>query len=459
VPPEISAAFSDRTWDELCAALERHEESAAVLLAGIADTSDRLIFTINRAIWVPDNHYIERTHNRLKIASRGWMPALKAAAAEGLHPVFFHTHPSGNASPSALDDAVDSALAQPFRTRAGVDTYSSMILGGDPDAPSFSGRAYRGGDTVPIGHARIVGRQLRFVHNTAHDGAEASTEIHDRQVLAFGQAGQDILASLKIGVVGAGGTGSAVIEQLTRLGVRRLVVVDDDFLTSSNVSRVYGSSIRQAGEAKVQIAAQNAERIGLGTQLTAIAGRVTRRLPLENLRDCDVIFGCTDDHAGRINLSRLSFQYLIPLIDLGVVIDSDGSNIRSITGRITYVSPGEPCLVCRGTVDVGLARDEGLDPRERTRLAEEGYARGLEEPDPSVIAYTTLVAASGVADFLERLFGFGAPHISGEMVIRIADRKVKGRSGSPEDGHFCGDAAAWGLGDQTPFLGQAVWPE
>lgn len=459
MPPEISAAFSDRTWDELCAALERREESAAVLLAGVADTGDRLIFTINRAVWVPDDHYVERTHNRLKIASRGWMPALKAAATEGLHPVFFHTHPGGNARPSALDDAVDSALAEPFRIRAGIDTYSSMILGGDPEAPSFSGRAYRGGDSVPIHRARIVGRQLRVVHNTAHDGAQASTEIYDRQVLAFGQAGQDILASLKIGVVGAGGTGSAVIEQLTRLGVRRLVVIDDDFLTRSNVSRVYGSSIRQTGEAKVQIAAQNAERIGLRTELTAIAGRVTRQSPLENLRDCDVIFGCTDDHAGRINLSRLCFQYLIPLIDLGVVIDSDGSNIRSITGRITYVAPGEPCLVCRGTVDVGVARDEGLDPRERTRLAEEGYARGLEEPDPSVIAYTTLVAASGVADLLERLFGFGAPHISGEMVIRIADRKVKGRSGSPEGGHLCGNAAAWGLGDQTPFLGQAVWPE
>lgn len=458
MPPEISAAFSDRTWDELCAALERREESAAVLLAGVADTGDRLIFTINRAVWVPDNRYVERTHNRLKIASSGWMPALKAVAAEGLHAIFFHTHPGGNASPSALDDAVDNALAQPFRTRAGVDTYASIILGGDPEAPSFSGRAYRGVDAVPIRHARVVGRQLRLVHNTARDGAEA-TEIHDRQVLAFGHAGQDVLASLKIGVVGAGGTGSAVIEQLTRLGVRRLVAVDDDFLTGSNVSRAYGSSIRQAGEAKVEIAAQNVERIGLGTDLTAIAGRVTRKSPLEQLRDCDVIFGCTDDHAGRINLSRLCFQYLIPLIDLGVVIDSDGSNIRSITGRITYVAPGEPCLVCRGTVDVGVARDEGLDPRERTRLAEEGYARGLEEPDPSVIAYTTLVAASGVADLLERLFGFGAPRIGGEMVIRIADRKVKGRSGSPEDGHFCGNAAAWGLGDQSPFLGQAVWPE
>lgn len=459
MPPEISAAFSDRIWEELCAALERREESAAVLLAGVANTGDRLIFTINRAVWVPDGHYVERTHNRLKIASRGWMPALKAAAAEGLHPIFFHTHPGGNASPSALDDDVDCALAQPFRIRAGVDTYASIILGGEPEAPSFSGRAYRGVDAVPIHHARIVGRQLRLVHNTAHVGAEASTEIHDRQVLAFGQAGQDILANLKIGVIGAGGTGSAVIEQLTRLGVRRLVVIDDDFLASSNVSRVYGSSIGQAREAKVQIAAHNVERIGLGTELNAIEGRVTRKAPLEKLRDCDVIFGCTDDHAGRINLSRLCFQYLIPLIDLGVVIDSDGSNIRSITGRITYVAPGEPCLVCRGTVDVGVARDESLDPQERTRLAEEGYARGLEEPDPSVIAYTTLVAASGVADLLERQFGFGSPHISGEMVLRIADRKVKGRSGSPQDGHFCGNAATWGLGDQTPFLGQAVWPE
>lgn len=458
MPRDIYAAFSDRTWDELCAALENRHESAAILLAGVADADDRMILTINRAVWVPTVCYLERTHDHLKIASRGWMPALKAAAAEGLHPVFFHTHPSGDARPSQFDDAVDTALARPFCVRVGIDIYASMILGGDPEAPSFSGRVYRGDATIPIKTARIVGRQLRVVQSTAHNEATAAHEIHERQVLAFGHAGQEVLANLKIGVVGAGGTGSAVVEQLVRLGVQQIVVVDDDHLTKSNVSRVYGSSIAQADTPKVDVAARNVERIGLGTELTAIVGRVTNRGPLENLRDCDVIFGCTDDHAGRINLSRLAFHYLIPLIDVGVVIDSDGSDIRSITGRVTYVAPGEPCLVCRGTVDVGAARDETLAPEEQNRLAQEGYARGLEEPDPSVIAYTTLVAASGVADLLERLFGFGAPHTSGELIMRIADRKVKGRSGNPELGHFCEDATVWGLGDQNHFLGQAVWP-
>jgi hypothetical protein len=259
--------------------------------------------------------------------------------------------------------------------------------------------------------------------------------------------------------VGSGGTGSAVIEQLTRLGVGRITVVDDDRLTTSNVSRVYGSSITQEGAAKVNVAGANVDRIGLGTILNPINGRVTSRDPLAALRECDVVFGCTDDHAGRINLSKLAYWYLIPLIDMGVVIDSHHGDIRSITARVTYVGPGEPCLVCRGTVAPDIAREELMDPTERARLVEEGYARGLAEPDPAVVAYTTLTAATAVADLLERLFGFGPPDIPGELIVRIADRKMKGRRATPTPGHFCAQLDQFGRGDQPSFLGQPVWPQ
>jgi hypothetical protein len=243
------------------------------------------------------------------------------------------------------------------------------------------------------------------------------------------------------------------------LGVRDLVSVDDDDITCTNVSRVYGSSLSDEGRAKVDVAHANAERIGLGTLLTRSRGRTDKREALELLRTCDVVFGCTDDHTGRFTLSQLSFYYLVPLIDLGVVIDAPEGRIRSITGRITYVAPGEACLVCRGVVDLDLVREEAYATEERERLAGEGYARGLGEPDPAVVAYTTMVAAWGVSDLLERLFGFGADDVRGEIRLRIADRKMTSRSAQPEPAHICGDQSRWGLGDQPDFIGQRVWPE
>ena len=50
------------------------------------------------------------------------------------------------------------------------------------------------------------------------------------------------LAACRSPSLAVGGTGSAVIEQLVRLGVRRLHLFDPDILTASNLTRVYGSS-------------------------------------------------------------------------------------------------------------------------------------------------------------------------------------------------------------------------
>lgn len=460
MPREVVIAFAAVTWEEIVAALDHVDETAGVLLAGVAEDDERLTFTVNRVIWVPPEQYVERTPRRLSISSAGWVPALKAAADDGLHPVFFHTHPGGEPRPSALDDDVDAVLAGSFRTRARVKRYASFILGGTVAQPSFSGRVFdEDGSYAAVTRARVVGSRLRVLPAFEEVAASvAAGQVHDRQVRAFGAAGQHVLAQLRVGVVGAGGTGSAVLEQLIRLGVRNIVSIDDDVVTSTNVSRVYGSTCADDGRAKVKVAKGHAERIGLGTRLVCHEGRIDTREGLELLRTCDVVFGCTDDHTGRLNLSLLAFYYLIPIIDLGVAIDAPQERIRSITGRITYVGPGEPCLLCRGVVDPARVRDEGYEPDERARLAGEGYAQGLGEPDPSVVAYTTMVAAWGVADLLERLFGFGADDIAGELHLRIADRKMKGRRALPTPGHICAEPGRWGLGDQQAFLGQRAWP-
>jgi molybdopterin/thiamine biosynthesis adenylyltransferase len=460
LPPEVALAIAGPHWDKLTSALEREEESAAVLLAGVAVDEDRLVFTVNRIIWIPEQYYNERTAVRLSIRSGGWVPALKAAATSGLHPIFFHTHPGADPTPSKWDDEVDEALTGPFCLRARVHRYASFILGGTADRPSFTGRVHdERADTVPISHVRVVGSRLQMCPSFDDtEATQADLELHDRQVRAFGAAGQRALSKLRVGVVGAGGTGSAVLEQLVRLGVREIVSIDDDTITTTNVSRVYGSSLTDEGRPKVDVARDNAERIGLGTTVNRHTGRINNRAALQMLRTCDVIFGCTDDHTGRMHLSSLAYYYLVPVIDLGVAIYSTDGKVRSITGRVTYVAPGEACLVCRDVVDLARVREEAYRPEERERLAGEGYAQGLGEPDPSVIAYTTMVAAWGVADLFERLFGFGADDIPGELIIRIADRKMKGRRRQPNAGHICAQPQSWGLGDQPAFLGSKVWP-
>lgn len=56
-------------------------------------------------------------------------------------------------------------------------------------------------------------------------------------------------------VIGCGGTGSSVAEQLVRLGVRYLTMIDPDHVSQSNLTRVYGSTASDVGRPKCQVLA------------------------------------------------------------------------------------------------------------------------------------------------------------------------------------------------------------
>jgi molybdopterin/thiamine biosynthesis adenylyltransferase len=450
----VKLAVSEPVWEQMLAMLDEPRESAAVLLAGQAHNREALTLAVNSAIPVPDEAYELRSPRELQIASRGWMPALRSAADGGWVGIFLHSHPRGRALASVRDEVVDAALAPAFRTRLDRQCYASMILGGTSAAPEFSGRLLQADrPPVAIGSLRSAGRRLRVL---AAEDARAECEpieVYDRQVRAFGSDGQRLLRRLHIGVAGAGGTGSAVLEQLVRLGVGTITLIDDDTLSESNVTRVHGSRLEDAGRPKVEVAREQLAAIDLGTELHAVDGNLTQRGVMERLRACDLVFGCTDDHAGRAVLSRLAYWYLIPVIDMGVLIASSEGRVRGIFARVTTATPGEPCLLCRGELDPARAREERYSEDERESLRREGYAQGLAERDPAVVPYTTMVAAHAVADMLARVFGFGRQPVPSKVLLDIGEARIRRQAGSPRAGCYCASPERWGRADSWTPLG------
>ena len=217
---------------------------------------------------------------------------------------------------------------------------------------------------------RVVGEGFQIL---ASEPADVDEGIFDRQIRAFGREGQRVLRRLRAGVVGAGGTGSAVFEQLVRLGVGEITVVDDDVLTASNMTRIHESGESDVGEPKVEVAGRAAMRIGLGTRVRALNGRITQLELARALRECDVVFGCTDDNRGRAILSRLAYWYLIPILDTAFLVDTAGGSVRGLFARLTTLLPGTACLFCRDRIDQAQLGAEALPLDERQRLAAEGY--------------------------------------------------------------------------------------
>ena len=240
--------------------------------------------------------------------------------------------------------------------------------------------------------------------------------------------------------------------------MRNLQLFDPDTLTAGNVTRVYGSYLCSVAEPKVDVSAAHVRRIAPDAKLMTAPAKITLESTARLLLDADVVFGCTDDNAGRLVLSRIASYLLTPVIDCGVLLSSGaGGQLVGIDGRVTILTPGAACLICRNRIDLQRAAAEMLNPSEYHRLAAEGYAPALSDPEPAVVVFTTQVAAAAVGELLERLVHYGPDPVPTEVLLRLHEREVSTNDQEPREGHYCHpDAHKLGLGLTEPFL-ELTW--
>ncbi|MFJ9806600.1 HesA/MoeB/ThiF family protein [Streptomyces wuyuanensis] len=441
--------------DRLTAVAARPVESAAVLLARRAALPDGGLRLLGvRLLEVPDDAYRERTATAISISSDGFMPALREAEHAGATAIWVHTHPLPGSAPvpSRRDAVVDAQLADTFRARTASGLYGTLIVAPHEGGMTFTGRI-EGEHQAAIDRIFIAGPTFRLLRSF-DSGTPALPALHDRQIRAFGTEIQHVLGDLTVAVVGAGGTGSAVAEQLVRLGIRRLTLIDPDTLSTSNLTRVYGSTPADVGRPKVHVLADHLNRIADGVAVEPVIGSVSQRKIAQHVVGADIVFGCTDDEAGRLRLSRFSHAYLTPVIDCGVKITATPQGqIRDIIGRITVLHPGAACLLCRNRVIPALAAAQERAAEEQVQLAKEGYAPALPGIEPAVVTYTTATAAAAVNELLERLVDYGPPPRPSETLLLFHDRRTSSNHQEPTPAHYCASVATAGYGDTERYWG------
>lgn len=433
-------------------------ESGAVLLVRTVPTQrNDLRLLATELVLVPDEAYETRERSELVVTSDGYVPALRIAEDSEAVAIWLHTHPGAGASPrpSCKDDRVDEQLADLFRLRTGSEHYGALIVAQDRRQLRFTGYLESSDDRIRIDRMLSVGPRFALAWND-YEHHEPITGLFDRNIRAFGGGVQHVLNDLKVAIIGCGGTGSSVAEQLVRLGVRDVLLVDPDELSDSNITRVYGSTPADVGRLKVDVLADHLRRIAPDSDIRTAKGMLTSEPVARGVVGVDIVFGCTDDNAGRLVLSRMATYLLLPVIDCGVLVSSDSEDrLSGIDGRVTLLYPGAACLVCRNRIDLDRARTEMLTPEERVRRVDEGYAPALGNAEPAVVAFTTLVAAAAVSELLERLVGYGPDDVPSEILLRVHDREVSTNQQAPREKHYCHLASGkLGRGITDPFLEQ-----
>lgn len=231
-----------------------------------------------------------------------------------------------------------------------------------------------------------------------------------RQILMFGEEGQQKIEAQKVGVVGAGGLGSQVCQSLAYTGVKNFVIVDDDRIEETNLNRVAGAFSSNVGKLKTEIVARHIHQINPGALVRGIPKDLRTVDALRALIECSFIFGCVDHDGPRLVLSELASAYTIPFLDTATEIfpEADGQPFH-FGGRVVIARPGDYCLFCAEQVDRELAKEDLESSEVRLLRRKHGYGVGTDVPAPAVFALNGAIANLAVMEFIKMVTGICQP--------------------------------------------------
>jgi molybdopterin/thiamine biosynthesis adenylyltransferase len=420
-------------------------EAAAILLCHAHDTpARRRRVLVREALDIPKQFYLEQRPDYLSIDPIFLARTLKRAREEESSIFLAHTHPFSQWPDfSPIDDDGEARLIPVLFGRVQNRSHGSLVLGKE----GFSARLYcKPACPQPIKTMVFVGRDLW--RNTRDDPSVHVDSMHDRNVRAFG-AGQQKLQRMRVGIVGLGGMGSLITEQLAHLGVGTFTLVDFDNLEISNLNRVVGANRDDIGSPKVEVAKRLINRIDTRITVESFHGSIPREPVARRLLDCDLVFCCTDSHGSRAVINQMSYQYLIPVIDTGVRIDALGGRISSMVGRVQLLSPDLPCLSCSGLLDPEQIRRDFLTDAERKA---DPYIIGHSEPQPAVVSINGVVASLAVTMFLSVVAG--VPSTGRHLLYLVGESVVRRIGGDPAPNCIvCSSRGAYARADDW----QMIW--
>lgn len=193
-----------------------------------------------------------------------------------------------------------------------------------------------------------------------------------------------------VAVVGCGGLGGYVVEELARLGVGRIVVIDPDVFEEHNLNRQLFSSTANLGCAKVLAAAARIKEINPAVTLVPIQAALSPGNGAELLCGCRVAVDALDTIQVRLELAEVCAALDIPLVH---------GAIAGWYGHVATNFPG----------------DNTLQAIYRSWKAGKGVEQTLGNP-----SFTpALVASLEVAEVCKLLIGRGVPLRGRQLMIDL----------------------------------------
>lgn len=418
-------SISETHWDQLSSHLfpGDGDEHGAVLSAGMVQTSRGSRLLVRSVATANDGtDYVPGEFGYRMLTPSFVRDQVLDCADDGLAYLAVHNHGGRDHVGFSGEDLASHERGYPALrdildgTVVGALVFAHNAVAGDLWLP--------GGERVVLDSMRVIGSSSKTLRPSPCATPAGANATYDRQARLFGDRGQRLLSDQKVGVIGAGGIGSLVLEALARLGVGHILAIDPDRLDVTNLPRVVGSTRWDARWAltrpgapavlqrigtrfaakKVDIARRVARAANPQARFDAVYGSLVDDDVAMRLVDCDYLFLAADTMQARLIFNALVHQYLIPGVQLGakVTVDKPSGDVMDVFSVVRPVHPDTGCLWCNGLISPTQLQDEAFteDQRRRQRYVEED-----DIPAPSVITLNAVAAAHAVDQYLFHVTG------------------------------------------------------
>jgi len=139
---------------------------------------------------------------------------------------------------------------------------------------------------------------------------------YERQIALpeIGVYGQHKLADAKVLLIGVGGLGCSVLQNLVGAGVRTIGIVDGDVVNENNLHRQFLYSTDDIGKSKVVVAATVVSKQNPEVEINQYPVYFDRQNCLEMVSDYHIIVDCTDSIAARYLINDVAVVKGIPMV-------------------------------------------------------------------------------------------------------------------------------------------------
>jgi molybdopterin/thiamine biosynthesis adenylyltransferase len=435
-------------WSKVRAHLmSRAGEHFAFMCAEYCATQDGPIFLVKDVHCVMDEN-VRADRDGYTVSPEGFLPAINTAVISGAALVECHNHGGAQPGFSQIDRrglrefsryVLDSLPGRPYA----ATVWGDSTVYGEFFAPDGRGGVFRS--------ITVAGERFRQVTSRIEDAALPDAAF-DRQIPWFTDEGQRGLGHIRAAIVGAGGTGSHLAQQLAYLGIRDFLVVDDDAADDTSMNRLVTAEAADIGTPKAFLARRAIKSIAPSAKVKVMLSRIQSDDVLDALKQADVIFGCVDNDGARLILNDLSRAYCILYMDLAVGIEVETTGVVAAGGRVVVVTPSGPCLHCLGEIDIAEAGFCLSDAKARTFQVQRGYVKGMDVPAPSVVSLNAAVTAAAVNEFAIMVSGFRPANVFTELDLLGTAYEVKGQRAGPRRVRAapgCVVCASAGIGDRA----------